>query len=50
MRNQIFTKFVAGVELQYICHNYSPFNKNYDDRCVGWVRNKPIAIIQRTYY
>lgn len=51
MRKHLFTKYVAGVELRYICDNYKPFSKDYDEKCIGWnIKDKPIALIQRTYY
>lgn len=51
MRNYIFTKYIAGVELYYICENYNPFSKDYDEKCIGWnTKGRPYAIIQRTYF
>lgn len=51
MSNHFFSKYVAGVELRYICDNYNPLRRDYDERCIGWNTNgRPCAIILRTYY
>lgn len=41
-----------GVKILYICHNFKPNGKDYDERGIGWgyIRGKEYPIVQRTYY
>lgn len=41
-----------GIKALYIFHNYNPFSKDYDEKCIGWgyENGRECPIIQRTYY